>query len=117
MQKRSFGSQDVQQNKTMGGLGYLVFFLPLITSKNSPFARYCASQGLWLWIAHLAIWVVFGIVGYLLGWVPILGGILAFVKSMMSLAVGILQIYFAISAISNGVANEVPIVGSIELIK
>jgi len=48
-------SADVEKNKVMAILAYILFFVPLLAAKDSPFAKYHANQGTWL--------VIIGIVG------------------------------------------------------
>ena len=50
---------DVQANKTMGILAYILFFIPLLNGsyKNSPFVKYHTNQGTILWIFWVAVWV------------------------------------------------------------
>ena len=44
--KPYFSDQDIRENKLKAGLGYLVFFLPLVLCKDSKLGRHCANQGL-----------------------------------------------------------------------
>ena len=46
---------DVEKNKVMAIFAYIIFFLPLLAAKDSPFARFHANQGTWL--------VIIGVVG------------------------------------------------------
>lgn len=39
---------DVEKNKVMAILAYIIFFIPLLAAKDSPFAMYHANQGTWL---------------------------------------------------------------------
>ena len=64
----TFDKEDVEKNKVMAGLAYIIFFLPLIACPDSAFGRFHANQGLLLFI--------FGVVGsFLLGLIPIIGWI------------------------------------------
>ncbi len=38
-----FSAEDIEKNKTMAGLAYLIFFLPLIASPDSAFAKFHAN--------------------------------------------------------------------------
>ena len=57
----------IGDNKDMASLGYILFFIPLITCKDSKLGRYCANQGLLLLIAnhpgltHYTGWLMTGI--------------------------------------------------------
>jgi hypothetical protein len=46
-----FDQADIEKNKTMAGLAYLLFFLPLVACPDSPFGRFHANQGTWsIWL-------------------------------------------------------------------
>ena len=59
--------KDIQENKAMAAIGYLgiLFLIPLLAKKDSPYAQYHAKQGMVLFIAEV-------IIGFL-GWIPFLG--------------------------------------------
>ena len=57
----SFTDEDWQANKIKAGLGYIVFFLPLILCRDSKLGRHCANQGLILFIVSLLAGMVLGI--------------------------------------------------------
>jgi len=56
-------ADDVQQNKGMAILAYILFFIPLLTGahKTSPFVKYHTNQGTVLAIAAVALQVVVAI--------------------------------------------------------
>ncbi|MYL32579.1 hypothetical protein GLW08_16690 [Pontibacillus yanchengensis] len=62
---------DIQENKVIGILAYFLFFIPLLTSKDSKFAMYHANQGLLLFLLVLAVNTV-GTILPLIGWLLIL---------------------------------------------
>ena len=81
------GSKDVEENKIWAAIGYLgiLFLIPLLAKKDSPFAQYHAKQGLVLFIAGL-------IVGFLsavpfIGWFVLapIGGILLLILFIIGL--------------------------------
>lgn len=113
----SFDQRDVAQHKTLGGLGYLIPFVPLIACADSKFGKYCANQGLLFWLAIIAVRFVFWIIGIVFGWVPFLGGLFDLIGNIASLAVVALEIYYTVIAMTKGTAKEVPFVGNIQLIK
>jgi len=92
-------------NKTMGVLAYFIFFIPLLVDDKNEFGRFHANQGLLV----LLLSVVVGMVGRIpfLGWVvAILGGLLCFALFI----IGIINA-------SNEEMKELPIIGSIRIIK
>lgn len=106
----SAGNSDVNDNKAMAIIGYvipLLFFIPLVTdAKNSPFAKFHANQQLVLLIAAIAVNIVGTIIPFI-GWFIIL--------PLGSIAV----IVFAIIGILNAVKGEMkelPMIGGFKII-
>lgn len=112
----TFDPKDVQDNKAMGVLSYIGFLVlvPLLAAKGSPFARFHANQGLVLFIAELAVSIVLGILGAILGFFWI-----GWLVRILSSLCGILFLVFSILGIVNaagGKAKELPLIGHIRLI-
>lgn len=98
--------EDIEQNKVMGGLAYLIFFLPLLVCPDSQFGRFHANQGLLL--------LLVGFVGsFILGIIPIIGWV---ILPFFGLAVFVLAIYGLINGL-NGKVKELPLFGHFRLIK
>lgn len=102
--KQVFNNEDIQQNKVIAALAYLIFFLPLIAAKDSAFGKFHANQGLVLLLAFVIVNFLYII--------PILGWIAA---PLLSIALTIIGILGAVSAY-NGKADELPIIGQFNLI-
>lgn len=103
---QEFTKEDIEKNKVMGILAYILFFIPLLAAKDSPFARYHANQGLVLFI--------FGFGGGLvLSLIPVLGWIIA---PIFSVLVTILAVIGIIN-VANGRAKELPLIGKFKLLK
>ena len=81
-----FSRQDMQQNKIKAGLGYLVFFLPLILCKDSKLGRHCANQGLLLLIVAV---LASGLLGILAG-IPLLGWVFLLAARLVRFALFLL---------------------------
>ena len=62
-----FSESDSQENKLIAALGYLsiLFLIPLLLKKDSPFAQFHAKQGLYLFVVFF--------VGQIVFWFPIFG--------------------------------------------
>lgn len=62
-----FSESDSQENKLISAIGYLniLFLIPLLLRKDSPFAQFHAKQGLYLFVVFFIGQVVF--------WFPIFG--------------------------------------------
>jgi len=98
----AFDQADIDKNKTMAGLAYFIFFLPLIVCPDSRFGKYHANQGLVLFLLGIAGWIV-------LSFIPILGWILS-ILILVLLIMGLLNGL-------NGKVKELPVIGQIKLIK
>jgi uncharacterized membrane protein len=93
-------TSSTQKNIGMAIVANILFFIPLLTdAKNDPFVKYHVKQGLVLFIG----WIVTAIVGY----IPVIGWILA---PLMSLALLILLIIGIMNA-AKGEQKELPFIG------
>lgn len=113
----SFDPQDVALNRVKGGLGYLLFFLPLILCPGSRYGKYCAGQGLWVLIAHVAVSLAFWVVGMVVGWIPLVGWVVDVVHWLCRAAVTLLALYYCYLACVKGDARPLPVVGQVQLIR
>lgn len=109
---------DITQNKVMAALSYLswLVLIPLFAAKESPYARFHCNQGLVLAIVEIAWWVVQGILGTILAFIPGIGWLL-------SMLLGLVNIVFAVFAILGlinvfkGQAKELPLIGKYRILK
>ncbi|MFA6940136.1 MAG: hypothetical protein WCQ54_04030 [Clostridiaceae bacterium] len=101
-----YTAEDIEKNKVMSALAYIIFFLPLIVCPDSPFGKFHANQGLLLLITGAAGEIVLGLI-------PIIGWILMPLFSLAILIIGILGIINAF----NGKAKELPLIGKYKIIK
>ena len=100
-----FDKDDIEKNKAMGLLAYILFFIPLLAAKDSHFARYHANQGLVLFLC--------GLISSVLWIIPILGWIIA---PILSIVITVLSVIGIINAL-NGKAKELPIIGKFKILK
>lgn len=98
---------DVEQNKIMGILAYIIFFIPLLAARESKFAMYHANQGLVLFLAGIAVSILGSIIP-ILGWFVIL--------PLCMLAITVLAILGIVNA-AKGLIKPLPIIGGISIIK
>ena len=98
---------DVEKNKVMAILAYIIFFIPLLVAKESKFAMYHANQGLILFLAAVIINVV-GAVIPIIGWLIII--------PLGNLAVLIWAILGIIKA-AGGKVVPLPLIGKYNLLK
>ncbi len=100
-----FDPQDIEKNKVMALFAYIIFLIPLLAAKDSPFARFHTNQGLILFIGALATSVV--------AMIPFIGWI---VSSIAAVAVTVLSVIGIINA-AGGKAKELPLIGKFKLLK
>lgn len=109
--EKKAGSKDVEQNKAMAIIGYVLpflFFVPLLSdAKNVPYAKFHANQQLNLLLAAIAVNVV-GTIIPILGWFIVLP-----LGSIFLIVVAIMGIINAL----NGEMKKLPLIGGYELIK
>jgi hypothetical protein len=61
---------DAEKNKIFGILAYLVFFVPLLAAKDSPYAKYHANQGLVLFLVWISLAIVLWVIGAIFSILP-----------------------------------------------
>ena len=53
LEARSYSFEDIEKNKVVAALAYIIFFLPLMVCPESPFGKFHANQGLVLLIVGI----------------------------------------------------------------
>lgn len=105
-QDNTYSTEDIEKNKAMAGLSYLLFFLPLLVCPESGYAKFHANQSLLLLITGVAGNVILGIIP-LIGWVLIpFFGIGILILGIMGLVNGF-----------GGKAKRLPIIGKFNILK
>ncbi|MFV0399743.1 MAG: DUF4870 domain-containing protein [Oscillospiraceae bacterium] len=114
----NFDPKDIEENKVMALLSYIgfLFLVPMLAKKESPYAQFHAKQGANLFILEIIVSVVFFILGLILGGIPVIGTIISIISWLASLCLGILAILGIVNAVT-GKAKELPLIGSIKIIK
>ncbi|MDD3504274.1 MAG: zinc-ribbon domain-containing protein [Eubacteriales bacterium] len=100
-----YSPEDIEKNKVMAGLAYLIFFLPLIACPDSRYARFHANQALLVFLLGLAAGVI--------NIIPILGcvvSVIAYVFTIVLIIMGMVNAF-------GGKAKELPLIGKIKIIK
>lgn len=100
-----YTSDDIEENKLMAGLAYIIFFLPLLAAPNSKFARFHANQGLLLFILSVGGNLV-------LNFIPFIGGMLNFIFSIFVFVLAIMGFVNAFG----GKVEELPIIGNLRIL-
>ena len=113
----NFEKDDIEKNKTIAALAYLIFFLPLICCPNSKFARFHANQGLDLLFFSIASNIVLGVItNILLSITWRLAFLWSLFYGVLSLVMLLLLILGIMNAL-NGKAKELPVIGKFTIIK
>lgn len=99
--------EDIEKNKVMAVLAYIIFLIPLLAAKDSPFAKYHTNQGLVLFLAAVAINILGSIIP-IIGWFIIL--------PLGNIAILVLAIIGIINS-AKGETKPLPVIGSINIIK
>lgn len=111
-----FDAADIEKNKGLGIVACfpILFWIPLVADSNSQYCKFAANQGLILFILSVAE----GVIGAILGLIPLIGGILA---TLINLVIGVAVIaafVFLIYNASQGRAKPIPVIGPmIDIIK
>jgi len=110
--------EDAEKHKIFGILAYLwiLFLVPILAAKDSPFAKYHANQGLVLFLLEIVIWIVLYVVGIVLAMLPAGLGFLSAVFALLYLVPLILLILGIINAAA-GKCVPLPVIGGIKLLK
>ena len=100
-----YDAQDIEKNKVMALLAYIIFFIPLLAAKDSKFARFHANQGLVLFLG--------GIIASVVAVIPVIGWIVAPIAGLVITVLAIIGILNAL----NGRAKELPVIGKFKILK
>ena len=100
-----YDPRDIADNKVMGVLCYLglLWLVPLLAAKNSPFVKFLLNQGLLVLIIALA--------SSILNWIPIIN-IFGWIVSVIAFAFAIIGIV----NVCQGKAQELPLIGKYKLL-
>ena len=105
--------KDAQDNKIMAILAYLgiLFLVPYLAAKESPFARFHANQGCVLFIVEIATWALISILAFVPGfrWLSLLLSLLYFVFFAFAI-IGIINV-------TKGEMKELPVIGKYRILK
>ena len=110
--KPYFSEQDLRENKLKAGLGYLVFFLPLVLCKDSKLGRHCANQGLLLLIAAGLLSALLAI----FAGVPLIGFVVRLAIKLVWFAALVIGLLCFLQLSTNDRAVELPYVGGIRIL-
>lgn len=116
MSRPGYDYRHSGENRLWGALGYLIFFIPLLVRPTSRFYRFCANQGLILCLAVLFTNILFGLLGWLLGWVPLVGWIISVAGRLVDLLLVVAMVCYGFKAYM-GSPERLPLIGGFDLIR
>ncbi len=98
---------DVDKNKVFGILAYLwiLWLVPLLAAKESPFARYHTNQGIILFLTGIGAWVV----NFILVFIPIIGWLIMLCVWVCMIALWLIGLIHAIK----GECKPLPVIGNL----
>lgn len=102
-----FTNEDINKNKGMAVLAYIIFLIPLLAARESNFAKFHTNQGLVLFITGVALNIISQIVP---------SAIYFILSPLANLALLVLAILGIVSA-AKGEAKPLPIIGDIVILK
>jgi uncharacterized membrane protein len=108
--------EDAEKNKIFGILAYLVFFVPLLAAKDSPYAKYHANQGLVLFLVWISLAIVLWVIGAIFSILPAGLYILFAILNLAYIGPFILLILGVINAAA-GKCVPLPFIGGVKLLK
>lgn len=108
--------EDAEKNKVFGILAYLgiLFLVPMLAAKDSPFAKYHANQGLVLFLVEIVYWIAASILIVILSMIGL--GIIGLLFQLVGIAFLILIILGIINAAA-GKCLPLPVIGGIKILK
>ncbi len=115
---KGFSAEDIEKNKTMAGICYLIPILPFILMKDSKFIKFHANQILLIILLGIALGLL-TILNTALLFSPALrslGFILNLIFSLLSFVLSIISLINMIAAFQ-GNAKRIPLIGKITIIK
>ena len=102
----TYPAEDIEKGKTMAGLSYLLFFLPLVACPESKYAKFHANQSLLLLITAIVGNVILGVI-------PVVGWMLMPIFGVVVLALGIIGLINGFG----GKAKRLPLIGRFTILK
>lgn len=102
----NYTPEDIEKNKTIAGLSYFIFFLPLIVCPESAYGKFHANQALLVLIAGIAGNIVLELI-------PLIGWMLMPIFNIGILVLGLMGLINGFG----GKAKPLPLIGSFVIIK
>lgn len=108
-----FDPADIESNKVFAIFASfpILFWLPLVAAPGSAYGKFCANQGLILFVGGFVLNVIESILGIVLKFVPFVGDLSS---GLLSLVIGLAELgAFLVLLVSacQGKARRIPLVG------
>ena len=115
-----FSRSDIKSNRLMAVLSYLsvLVLIPVFAAKNSPYARFHASQGVNLLILSVLWAIVSGIISAIVGAIGavVLSVLWGIVFWVITIALVLMMVIGILGALQ-GRARERPLIGGFRILK
>jgi len=115
-----FDPRDIQSNKVMAVLCYIIPLIPYLAEKNSKWVRFHAIQGMNLWLLSLIIYIPLTIIATIIAFIPYVGWLVSITLSllMFALSIGVLVLdIMGIVNVCKSQAKELPVINKFKIIK
>ena len=105
--------KDADENKAIAAIWYLgiLFLVPLLVKKDSPFAQFHAKQGLVLFISDIVVWIAIWLLAIVLAFIPIIGWIVAILLLIAGVVFFIALFIIGLMNALGGKMKELPLIG------
>ena len=111
---KKFDKKDINDNKAMAALSYIIAPVPYFVETKSKWVHYHAIQGMNLFIIFIILSLVVSVINSLILW-PF-----TFIKTILKTALYVFITIFAVIGIvnvCNGEAKELPLINKFKIIK
>jgi len=110
----TFYPDDIKANQVSGILASfpVLFWLPLVIAKESPYGKFCANQGLTLFVLNIIVSIATTAGGKILSYIPLIGGILNWVFDLAAFAVTTGAFLLLLISACQGKARKIPFIGN-----
>lgn len=111
---KKFDKKDIEENKAMAALAYIIAPVPYFVENKSKWVKYHAIQGMNLFIIYIILTLAVSVINSLILW-PF-----GFLKTILRTALNVFISIFAIIGIvnvCNNKAKELPLINKFKIIK
>ena len=109
-----FDPKDVAANKIYAVFAYfgILFLVPLLAAKDSPFAKFHTNQGIVIFICECIVSMIVSVMSHF----PVVGVLFSILGGLCSLVLFVAVIMGIVYA-AQGQAKELPVIGKIKILK